>query len=80
MARRLVADGALVAICAPDAGEVRRAERELRRRGGTVLGLTCDIRDADQLAATIEAVRAAWGGIDVLVNNAASCRWGPAKR
>src|SRR6478752_303840 len=32
----------------------------------------CDLRDLDELAATFEAILARFGGIDVLVNNAAN--------
>jgi NAD(P)-dependent dehydrogenase (short-subunit alcohol dehydrogenase family) len=35
-----------------------------------VLGLTCDVTDPSSCTAAIDAVTTAWGGVDVLINNA----------
>ncbi|PPC75652.1 3-oxoacyl-ACP reductase [Pokkaliibacter plantistimulans] len=43
---------------------------EIVSAGGTAVGLTCDIGDADQIAHTVEKVIAIYGKIDILVNNA----------
>ena len=40
--------------------------------GARVLGVTCDIRDADQVAAAFDEATAAFGLPDVLINNAAA--------
>lgn len=37
--------------------------------GGQAIALSCDVADADQINATVEAVRARFGRIDVLDNN-----------
>jgi NADP-dependent 3-hydroxy acid dehydrogenase YdfG len=45
LARRLVREGARLAICARDAAELDRARDELTRGGGQVLTRACDITD-----------------------------------
>jgi NAD(P)-dependent dehydrogenase (short-subunit alcohol dehydrogenase family) len=40
------------------------------RQGGQALGLACDVSDEAQVEAMVARVREAYGGIDVLVNNA----------
>lgn len=49
------------------AGETAEA---VTSAGGQPLVMECDIRSDDQVLAAAEAVRAAWGGVDVVVNNA----------
>lgn len=44
---------------------------EIRAAGGRALPLVADVRDAGDVAAAVAAIVAAFGGIDVLVNNAA---------
>jgi NAD(P)-dependent dehydrogenase (short-subunit alcohol dehydrogenase family) len=39
-------------------------------RGGEALGVTCDVTDEAQVEAMVARVRDAYGGVDVLVNNA----------
>jgi NAD(P)-dependent dehydrogenase (short-subunit alcohol dehydrogenase family) len=51
---------------------VERAEETvelIRREGGTASAFAADIVHADQAAAITDAAVAAWGGLDVLVNN-----------
>lgn len=69
LARAFNAEGARVALLARDAAELERARRTLPdpAAGMTVV---CDVRVEPQCRGAIEAVTAAWGGIDVLVNNA----------
>lgn len=43
---------------------------DLRRRGAKVEAVACDVADARQCAALIDRTAAAFGGVDVLVNNA----------
>lgn len=66
IAERLAAAGLKVAALA------RRAERlsELCAGAGEWLALPCDLRDEAQLLEAFARVRAEWGGVDVLVNNA----------
>jgi 17beta-estradiol 17-dehydrogenase / 3beta-hydroxysteroid 3-dehydrogenase len=67
IAAALVAGGMQVAACARrrDRLEALRAEH-----GDRVLALEVDVRDEDRVRAAFDQVRTAWGGVDVLVNNA----------
>ena len=56
------------------AASARRVDRleELRREAGSgeLMPLAADLRDESQIQAMFERVRAEWGGVDVIVNNA----------
>ena len=67
IARTLAAAGARVALVARDAGRVAESAASV---GGDSLGLSCDVSDATQVAATVGEVEQRLGPIDVLVNNA----------
>ena len=65
VATDLAAAGLKVVACA------RRVERlEPLRAHGEVLPLAVDLRDEGSIAELFAQVRATWGGVDVLVNNA----------
>jgi NAD(P)-dependent dehydrogenase (short-subunit alcohol dehydrogenase family) len=71
MARAFAAEGARVAInylVNPD--DTDALVKEFIARGGEALGLMADISDAAAVAAMFAKIDDAWGGIDVLVNNA----------
>jgi NAD(P)-dependent dehydrogenase (short-subunit alcohol dehydrogenase family) len=68
-ARRLLDDGARVAIVDVDAGELETAAAGLG--DGDVLALVADVRDEDAVRDAVEAAVARWGGLDVVVPNAA---------
>ncbi len=61
-------EGAHVAFCARDAGEVRAAQDTLSERG-TAVGSSVDVGDAAALAAWVEESAAAFGGLDTVVAN-----------
>ena len=67
--------GARVAIVARRDAWLRSAEAELSRTGPPPLVLSCDVSKPDQVASTVGAVLAEFGGLDVLVN-AAGVSWG----
>jgi citronellol/citronellal dehydrogenase len=76
---RAARDGARVAVVAktsaPHAklpGTIFTAAEEIRAAGGEALPLAVDIRDEDQVRGAVETVVAAFGGIDILVNNASA--------
>jgi NAD(P)-dependent dehydrogenase (short-subunit alcohol dehydrogenase family) len=77
LARRLVDEGAWVAVCARDETELARAHDDLARRGGQVLTVRCDVANQHQVEAMVGKVRAKWGPIDVLINNAGVIEVGP---
>jgi citronellol/citronellal dehydrogenase len=76
---RAARDGANVAIAAKTAepnpklpGTVFTAAKEIDEAGGKGLGLICDIRFEDQIAAAVAKTVETFGGIDILVNNASA--------
>ena len=79
IALRAARDGANVAIAAKTAepnpklpGTVYTAAEEIDRAGGKGLPIVCDIRFEDQVAAAVDTTVRAFGGIDILVNNASA--------
>jgi 17beta-estradiol 17-dehydrogenase / 3beta-hydroxysteroid 3-dehydrogenase len=62
--------GMKVAVCARRADRLAALAAELEGAGAEVLTRPADLRDDAQILALFEAVRARWGGADVLVNNA----------
>ena len=71
MAKAFAGFGARVAITGRDAERLRRAAGEIDASGERVFTYSGDIRDFAQVEAMVAAVGEHFGGIDVLVNNAA---------
>jgi citronellol/citronellal dehydrogenase len=76
---RAARDGANVVIAAKTAapdprlpGTIHTAAAELEAAGGRALPCVVDVRHEDQVRAAVERAVAAFGGIDVLVNNASA--------
>ena len=70
MARGLLADGHRVALIDIDAAATERARKALRGAGGESLGVVADVSDEAAVAAAVETVVAAFGPVEVLINNA----------
>jgi citronellol/citronellal dehydrogenase len=77
IAVRAAEDGAAVALLAKTdtpnpkiAGTLGETATAVERAGGRALPVPCDVRDAAAVASAIAAVAEAFGGIDVVVNNA----------
>ena len=77
IAVRAARDGANVALLAktdtPDPrlpGTVHTAADEIRAAGGRALPIVGDVRSDDDIARAVDATVAAFGGIDIVVNNA----------
>jgi D-sorbitol dehydrogenase (acceptor) len=62
-----VTEGAKVAVADRLAHEAAETAQAL---GPNAMAVTMDVTDLDSIAAGVKAVEDAWGGIDVLVNNA----------
>lgn len=73
IARAYLQEGAAVALCARDAAALVAAAEGLRALGdeARVLAQPCDVTRPEDVAALVAAVEAAFGRLDVLVNNAA---------
>ena len=69
-ARKFAREGARVAIADLDAARVEAARAALAASGADAIGVQLDVTDASSVAAMVAAVKAAWGRIDCLVNNA----------
>ncbi|MBM3378489.1 MAG: SDR family NAD(P)-dependent oxidoreductase [Betaproteobacteria bacterium] len=65
----LAAEGATVAFCARNAGEVRQAVDTLSEKGHVVHGAVLDIADPASLAAWVGEAAAQMHGIDIVVAN-----------
>src|SRR5258708_274412 len=78
-AHELVALGANVAILGRTAEKLAEVKAEIEEDGGRVLTQVCDIRDDAMVIAAIDAVLAAYGRIDGLVNNAGGQYRAPMK-
>ena len=79
IALRAARDGANVAIAAKSAvpnprlpGTIHDAAAQVEAAGGRGLALRCDIREEAQVRAAVAATVEAFGGIDILVNNASA--------
>src|SRR3982074_2740485 len=69
--KRLAADGANVAITyTKGADAAASVVKEIERAGGRAIAIQADAADADASKAAVEKTVAAFGGLDVLVNNA----------
>lgn len=79
LARELAKEGARLAICARDAGELERARVDLQKRGARVLAVPCDVTDRAQVGEMVNIVRDHYGRVDVLVNNAGVIEVGPVE-
>lgn len=69
-ARLFAAEGAKVAVLSLTAANIDQVVADIQAAGGTALGVVCDIADPGQIRVATEKVVAAYGGIDILVNNA----------
>ena len=70
IAREFAGEGANVAICSRDAGEIEAAAEELRASGRTVYAQAADVTDPAAVTDFVERSVQALGGLDILVNNA----------
>src|SRR4249919_1099009 len=79
IALRAARDGANIAIASKSSapnpklpGTIHSVAAEVEAVGGRALALQCDIRDEDAVGAAVAATVDAFGGIDILVNNASA--------
>ena len=73
IAKAIAAEGAKVAICSRDEAAAKKAAGELSKAtGGKVIGLRADMANPDDIKALVAATVRELGGLDILVNNAAT--------
>jgi len=87
MGLRLAAEGANIVIAAKSVeensklgGTIFSAAAEMEAAGGKALAVQCDIRFEDQVQNVIDKTVAAFGGIDILINNASAISLTPTEQ
>jgi len=77
IAVRLAAEGACVVIADLDEGKAQSAAEEIARAGGAIgqssdvaVGIAADVTNEEAVQAAIDATLLAFGGIDIVINNA----------
>ena len=70
VAHAFAAAGAAVAVTGRTLEKVEETARQVTERGGKALALACNVKDADDCAAAVARTVEAFGGLDILVNNA----------
>ncbi len=72
MARAFALEGARLAICARDPAALESAAQEVRSLGAPCEVFTADLFQADDCKRVVDAAAAAYGGLDILINNAST--------
>src|SRR5262245_36715640 len=72
LAEGYVAAGAKVVVASRKADACKETEEHLRKQGGDALGVPTHLGELDALAKLVERTVETFGGVDVVVNNAAN--------
>lgn len=72
IAEELGKAGARVAICSRKADACAETQAEFEQSGMEVLAMPCNVSRKEELQAIVDATRARWGRIDIVVANAAT--------
>jgi dehydrogenase/reductase SDR family protein 4 len=72
IAEELARAGAKVSLSSRKAEACEQARSELAGKGLEVIAQPCNVSRKEDLQALVDATRAKWGGIDIVVSNAAS--------
>ena len=75
LARQLAARGAKLVLAARDLGELEKVAEECRKAGAQATAVKTDVTVAHDCHALMAGAALAYGGIDVLVNNAGATMW-----
>jgi NADP-dependent 3-hydroxy acid dehydrogenase YdfG len=70
IARRLAGQGLRVALAARRRDKLEELKAELEVQGAQALAIPCDLRREESVLALFDTLRAAWGGPDILINDA----------
>lgn len=71
MAHGLAAHGAKVVVSSRDQAAVDAIAEEIKKEGFEATGISCHVGDEAQLTQLVEKTTATYGGVDILINNAA---------
>lgn len=72
IAQGLAAEGAKIIMAARGREALDAAAAEIAKTGANVLAQTCDVADDASVAALVEAAKARFGQIDILISNASA--------
>jgi 3-oxoacyl-[acyl-carrier protein] reductase len=76
IALHLACQGASLVLTARDTALLDSAAREIATAGGQAICIAADLREPEAAAAVVNAAIEAYGGIDVLINNAGATKRG----
>lgn len=79
IARELAADRAALVVAARSPEQVEETAEAIRRAGGRAHATTCDVTDAEQVAALAAFAAEHLGHVDILVNNAGTAASAPLR-
>lgn len=68
--------GAYIAICARNEDAIKEAGKSLQTSAAGVIARPVDVTDTQAVKGFVAEVAEAWGGVDVLVNNAGQGKGG----
>ena len=77
IAQALAAAGASVALAGRTVAKVVASAKAIEEAGGRALAIACDVSQAADVTRTVARSAEAFGGIDILVNNAYDGAFGP---
>lgn len=72
IAEELARAGAKVALCSRKADACESMRKEMEQHGFAVFAKPCNVSRKEELQALVDATAAKWGGIDIVVANAAA--------
>ena len=78
-ARRVAAEGARTVVADLNAAGAKQVADAISAAGGEATAVQADLGDNDSVRAMVEAAVTAYGGLDILHNNAAATRWRPPR-
>jgi len=70
-ARLFAKEGAAIAVVDMDRNRADKVTQAITAAGGKAKTYLCDVAQEDQIIATVNAVAADWGRLDILINNVA---------
>lgn len=70
IAEGMADEGAQVVCVDVQSDYARACAESISKRGGQAIGVACDVTNEGQVQAAVERAKAAYGGIDILVNGA----------
>jgi len=72
IARAFAREGASVVLCARSRDSIEAIASDIRESGGRALAVQTDVADPGEVARAVASCVEAFGGVDILVNNAAT--------